>query len=69
MNLSLPKVLSIIHPHWFVVVELRLYVGLVPFEFLSLKAHVKSQVFCGGVGGLKGKCNESSGPHSKQREE
>lgn len=55
LNLSLPKVLSIIHSHWFVVVDLRLYVGLVPFEFLSSKAHVKSQVFCGGVGGQKGK--------------
>lgn len=47
-DLSLPKILSIIHSHWFVVVELRLYVGLVPFEFLSLKAHVKR--FFVGVG-------------------
>lgn len=49
LDLSLPKILSIIHSHWFVVVELRLYVGLVPFEFLSLKAHVRRFLWGGGV--------------------
>lgn len=53
LNLSLPKIPSIIHSHWFVV-ELHLYVGLVPFEYLSLKEHVKSQVFCRGCGWTKG---------------
>lgn len=58
-------VLSITHSHWFVVVELRLYVGLVLFEFLSLKAHVKHQfcfvLFFGGeCGWERGKCNEPS---------
>lgn len=53
LNLSLPKV-SIIHSHRFVVVDLRLYVGLVPFEFLSLKAHVKVRFFVGLGGWTKG---------------
>lgn len=42
-------ILSITHSHWFVVVELRLYVGMVLFEFLSLKAHVKHRFFLWGV--------------------
>lgn len=47
-------ILSITHSLWFVVVELRLYVGLVLFEFLSLKAHVNISFFVGSVGGKGG---------------
>lgn len=37
LDLSLPKILSIIHSHWFVVVELRLYVGLCHLSFCHWK--------------------------------
>lgn len=55
-------ILSITHSHWFVVVELRLYVGMVLFEFLSLKAHVKHQFFfVGSLGGKGGSVMNQAG--------
>lgn len=55
LNLSLPKVLSIIHSHWFVVVDLRLCRAGAIWVFVIESACKKSGFFVGGVGGLKGK--------------
>jgi hypothetical protein len=39
-------ILSITHSHWFVVVELRLYVGLVRLVFVIESACKTSVLFC-----------------------